>query len=110
MPRSVADIGPVKIQEEVVTVDDLAEVHRALYATHHEELDDPRNEAEGLDRASCPPHVKHLAQLAAGASLGRKSAEEWRTWVLADAGDHAAALIESAEECMRASGLWPWPT
>lgn len=70
MPRSVADIGPVKIQEEVVTVDDLAEVHRALYATHHEELDDPRNEAEVLDRASCPPHVKHLAQLAADASLG----------------------------------------
>jgi len=31
-----------------------AEVHRALYATHHEGLDDPRNEAEGLDRASCP--------------------------------------------------------
>jgi len=45
MPHSVADIGPVKIQEEVVTVDDLAEVLRALYATHHEELDDPRNEA-----------------------------------------------------------------
>lgn len=89
VPRSVADIGLVKIQEEVVTVDDLAEVHRALYATHHEELDDPRNEAEGLDR---------------------KSAEEWRTWVLTDAGGHAAALLESAEECMRASGLWPWPT
>ena len=68
-------------------------------------------QAEGLDRASCPPHVKHLAQQAARASLGGKSAEDWRTWVLTDTGYHAAALIESAEEeCMRASGLWPWPT
>ncbi len=89
---------------------DLAHVHSALLLAHEETLGDPRNSPEGLDRAACPPHRKHLAILAAGASAEGLSADDWRGWVLDGVGPEAQPLLDSAEECMRASGLWPWPS
>ena len=89
---------------------DLQHVHQALMATHRETLEDPRYSAEGLDLASCPPHRKHLATLAAGASAGGMSADDWRSSILEGVGPEAGPLLESAESCMRESGLWPWPS
>jgi hypothetical protein len=82
----------------------------ALMHQHHEVLEDPRNGVEGLEGASCAPYVKSLARLAIGASSQGLSAEDWRTWVVDGLGPDAGPLLGSAEGCMRASGLWPWPT
>lgn len=89
---------------------DLGNIHQALIDTHQDALADPRNSAEGLDFASCPPHRQHLATLAAGASAEGMSADAWRSTFLEGIGPEAGPLLESAENCMRESGLWPWPS
>ena len=86
----------------------LTHMHEALTAAYAEVLADPRNRAEGLDRASCGPHIKHLSELAAAAAADGISADQWRTDVLTQAGPSAVSALNSAETCMRESGLWPW--
>jgi beta-phosphoglucomutase family hydrolase len=54
-------------------------------ASHREALEDLRNSAEGQDFASCPPHRKHLAALAAEASDQGLSAD---TLAFFDPGRH----------------------
>lgn len=82
----------------------------ALMHKHHEVLEDPCNGVEGLEGASCGPYVKSLARLAIGAASQGLSAKDWRRWVVDGLGPDAGPLLDSAEGCMRASGLWPWPT
>ncbi len=86
----------------------LAEAKGCLLQHHHEILEDPRNDVEGLDRAGCSPYVKDLARLAMGADAEGLTAEGWRAWVVDGLGVEAGPLLDSAETCMRASGLWPW--
>ncbi len=38
------------------------------------------------------------------------SADAWRSTILEGIGPEAGPLLESAENCMRESGLWPWPS
>lgn len=87
---------------------DVHEVYGALVQVHHSLLEDSRNEPEGLDRAACSPDIKHLAQLAAGASAQGLTAERWRSWIIDDIGPEAAPVLRTAEACMRENGLWPW--
>lgn len=82
----------------------------ALMHEHHEVLEDPRNGAEGLDGAGCAPYIKDLARLAIGADAQGLSSEDWRAWVVDGLGPDAGPVLDSAEGCMRASGLWPWRT
>jgi hypothetical protein len=89
---------------------DLDRIHQALMESHREALADPRNSAEGLDFASCPPHRKHLAMLAAAASAQGLTADAWRSSILDGIGPEVRPLLDSAESCMRESGLWPWPS
>jgi hypothetical protein len=63
---------------------------------------------EWLEEASCGPHVKALAVLAADAAGRGASADQWRQDLLAEHPD-APALLAEAEECMHSAGLWPWP-
>lgn len=86
----------------------LSHIHMALDAAYSEALTDPRNQAEGLDRAACGPHLTHLAELAAAAAANGASADRWRADILAAAGPTAADHLDTAETCMRQSGLWPW--
>lgn len=86
----------------------VSDLHVALAAAHAEVLADPRHSAEGLDRAGCGPHSKHLAVLAAGAAAEGMSADRWRSDLLQQAGTDAKPALDAAEACMRASGLWPW--
>ena len=88
---------------------DLEQMHHALEHTHREMLEDSTYAAEGLEGASCPPHRKHLAQLAAGAAAQGMDAQTWRSQILRGIGPGAQPLLDSAESCMRESGLWPWP-
>ena len=88
---------------------DLAQIHRALMLAHHEIIEDPRNDAEGLDGASCGPHVKHLAQLAMGAAAEGVTAQTWRASIMDEFGSEVAPLVDQADACMHRSGLWPWP-
>lgn len=87
---------------------DLEQIHHALKNSHYELLEDSTYAAEGLDGTSCPPHRKHLAQLAAGAAAQGIDAQTWRAWVLGGVGPDAQPLLDSAESCMHESGLWPW--
>lgn len=87
---------------------DLEHVHHILDAAYAEVLDDSRNQPEGLDFASCGPHMKHLAVLATGAAADGQSADQWRTSLLDTAGADTATALAAAERCMRQSGLWPW--
>ena len=89
---------------------DLTQIHQALLDTHQEALSDPRNSVEGLDFSSCPPHRQHLVTLAGAASAEGMTAGAWRSAILEGLGPEAEPLLESAESCMRESGLWPWPT
>ena len=86
----------------------LADVREALAAAYSEILTDPRYQTEGLDRAACGPHVKHLAELAAATATAGDSAARWRTDMLTTAGPTAARALDEAETCMRRTGLWPW--
>ncbi len=65
--------------------------------------------AEWLEGASCGPHVKALAVLAADAARRGVSADRWRHDLLAEHPD-ASALLAEAGECMHGAGLWPWPS
>ena len=78
---------------------DLTHLHEALTVTRSEALTDPRDRVDGLDRATCGPHLKHLAELAAAA--GGASATGWRSDVLTQAGPSATGPLDSAETCMR---------
>ena len=89
---------------------DLAHIHDALNDAYAEVLAEPRNQAEGLDRAACGPHIKHLAAIAAAAAIGGASAAQWRTDVLTSAGPAAADALDAAQTCMRGAGLWAVPT
>lgn len=82
----------------------------ALMHEHREVLEDPRNGVEGLEGAGCAAYIKDLARLAIGADLQGLTAQDWRTWVVDGLGPDAGPLLDSAEGCMRASGLWPWLT
>jgi len=110
-PEPVAndEVSRPKHDAEVSDLLNLEQIHRALIEGHHEALSDPRNVAEGLDRAVCPPHREHLAVIAAGASREGLSAAQWRDSILDGIGPSAIPLLGSAEVCMRESGLWPWP-
>ncbi len=87
---------------------DLTELHQDLSAAHAEALAHAATHIEGLDGASCGPHLKHLAQLAAAAAAAGVAAAEWRSALLTDAGPTSRAAVDAAEACMRQSGLWPW--
>jgi hypothetical protein len=89
---------------------DLTQMHQAVSAAHAEALTEAATHVEGLDGASCGPHLKHLAQLAAAAAAEGLSAEAWRSALLDEAGPTAAPAVDTAETCMRQSGLWPWRT
>ncbi len=88
---------------------DLAHVHEALLQTHRELGGESSEGVEGLERASCPPHRKHLAQIAMGSAQDGLSAEEWRATIIEGLGSDIAPLVDEAESCMRSAGLWPWP-
>ncbi len=64
---------------------------------------------EGLERAACSPKVKYLAEIGIGAAARGCSREGWREEVAHVAGLYTIAELDEAEECMRHSGLWPWP-
>jgi hypothetical protein len=85
---------------------DLARVHEALLQAHQELIEDPRHGVEGLDAASCPPHIRHLAQLAIRATWEGFTAERWRSWIVGGIGPEAAPLPETAESCMRSLALF----
>ncbi len=82
-------------------------MHEVLNAAYEEILADPRHQTEALDRASCGPHIKHVSALAAAAAANGVSADQWRTDILTQAGPVAVSALDSAETCMRQSGLWP---
>ncbi len=96
----MSDLGEVRAA--------LANAKGDLLRAHHAILEDPRNDVEGLDGAGCSSYIKDLARLAMGAEAEGLSAEGWRTWVVEGLGPEAGSLVDSAETCMRASGLWPW--
>lgn len=81
-----------------------------LLHAHQEVLDDPRNSVERLDGAGCSPYITDLARLAIGADAEGLTAEAWKAWIVEGLGAEASPLLDSAEGCMRANGLWPWPT
>lgn len=87
---------------------DLAQIHEALLRSHEELLEEPAAGAEGLDGASCPPHVKHLAQLAMGAAAEGFTAQRWREEIVGGLGEPVKPLLDQAERCMHEVGLWPW--
>jgi hypothetical protein len=83
----------------------LTYMHETLSAADAGVLDDPRNQAEGLDRATCGPHLKHLSELAAAAATEGFPAAQWRADLLTEAGLSAVTALNMAERCMRKSGL-----
>lgn len=87
---------------------DLAQIHAVLLESHEELLHEPASDVEGLDGASCPPHVKHLAQIAFVAASEGYTAQRWRTDILEGLGPDVAPLLQRAEDCMHDAGLWPW--
>lgn len=88
----------------------LTEARDGLLQTHQDVLDDLRNGVEGLEGAGCSPYITDLARLAIGADAKGLTAEDWRTWIVDGLGPAAGDVLDEAESCMRASGLWPWPT
>jgi hypothetical protein len=86
----------------------LAAAEDAFMRAHHEMLEDPRNDVEYLDRAGCGPRVINLARLALGAYSQGRTPAEWRAWITDALGSEAEPFLDTAEECMRVSGLWPW--
>ena len=87
---------------------DLAQVHEALVHNHHELLENPLDDVEGLAGSSCPPHRRHLAQIAMGCAAEGLSARQWRTSIEEGLGPEMTPLVDEAEQCMRTAGLWPW--
>jgi hypothetical protein len=55
--------------------------------------------------ASCLPHRKHPAMIAAAASAQGLSADAWRSSILDGIGPEVRPLLDSAASCMRESGL-----
>jgi hypothetical protein len=87
-----------------------ADAEDEFMRAHREMLQDPRNDVESLDRAGCGPRVTNLARLAIGANTEGRSAAEWRSRITDDLGAEVEPFLDQAEECMRVSGLWPWPS
>ena len=87
---------------------DASEVYSALLRAHRAELGGSHNGPEWLEEASCSPDVKELAKLASSASANGMTAESWRAMVMSEGGPEALPLLDTAETCMRESGLWPW--
>lgn len=87
---------------------DLTQMHQDLSEAHAEAMAHAATHIEGLDRASCGPHLKHLAQMAAAAAAEGSTAAEWRSALRAHAGAAVDDAADAAEACMRRSGLWPW--
>ena len=85
-----------------------ADVYERLARAHCGDLEDPRYSVEGLDIAACGAQVKHVAQYGIAAADHGVDAATWRESIITEAGPEAAAVVADAEECMRASGLWPW--
>lgn len=65
--------------------------------------------AEGLEAAACSPTIKYLALIGIGAAARGCSREGWRQEVSQVARLYTLDELDEAEECMRHSGLWPWP-
>jgi hypothetical protein len=84
------------------------EVYQALLQAHRVELHDSHNGPEWLEEASCSPDVKELAQLASSAASRGMTAQDWRAMIMSEGGREASPLLDTAETCMRESGLWPW--
>lgn len=91
------------------TKDALLAAEEHLLTVHARLVQSPASGVEGLDGASCSGHITELARLAMGASAEGISADQWRAWVREDLGDQGETVLRTAEECMRTSGLWPWP-
>lgn len=92
----------------MVSVSDAREVYRVLLRAHRAELDGSDNGPEWLEGASCSPDVKELAMIASSASVSGMTAEGWRAMLMSEGGPEALPLLDTAEACMRGSGLWPW--
>lgn len=93
------------------TAEALIDAEEGLLAAHGDLVHSPSSEVEGLDRAACAGHITDLARLAMGASSQGVGAEQWRTWVREALGNERGELVlTAAEGCMRANGLWPWPS
>lgn len=69
---------------------------------------DAQGAAEGMDRASCGPKIKYLAEIAIGASMSGGTPQTWRATVLEVLGPAAQPVLDEAEACMHSAGLWPW--
>lgn len=64
---------------------------------------------EGLQGASCSAACKAIMTCAVLASGRGLTAAQWRDELLQNHHEDAdILLISTAEECMHASGLWPW--
>lgn len=87
---------------------DLTEIHHRLMLAHHEIIEDPRNDVEGLAGAACGPHMKHLAQLAMSAASEGVTADQWRSAILVELGPEGPGLLDRVDTCMHGAGLWPW--
>lgn len=85
---------------------DVVQTHAALLHKHADVLEEPF--VEGLSGASCPPHVKHLAELAIDAAARGYTAQGWREEMNTEIGAESVLLLRKAEGCMREVGLWPW--
>lgn len=97
------------VDRRAQTKDALLGAEQHLLTVHADLVDSPASGVEGLDGASCSGHITVLARLAMGACAEGISADEWRAWVREDLGDRGETVLLTAEQCMRASGLWPWP-
>jgi len=75
---------------------------------HRDLLADQLIQIEGLEGATCGPHVKHLAQLALQQASKGVTRDQWRGWVAENLNPELTGHLAEAEECMRSSGLWPW--
>lgn len=65
------------------------------------------SEPEGLPGSSCGPPQKPLVRSAILAAQARVTASTWRKTLLAHGID--TTILDSAEDCARDAGVWPWP-
>lgn len=96
-----------RLQDQTRTA--LLEAEDDLLEAHPDLVDDPLYEVEGLDRAACAGHITTLSTLAVAASAQGVSSQQWRTLILDALGERRTPVLNAAEGCMRANGLWPWP-
>ena len=87
---------------------DLRKIHHRLVLTHEDLLGRASTSVEGLETASCPPHVKHVAQLAIDAAANGKTHQTWRAEMRKTLDPSTTLWLAEAENCMHDAGLWPW--